>query len=262
MLRADGALQRTGGERAGKQMPAADLAAADLRSTILEGALVPGEQIRQEELSIQLGVSRNPMREALRMLTGEGLIDYKPNRGFFVARLDADSLDQLYILRRLMETELVQSIQIASVSDEAIDRVRQANQPVIHAIEHGSLRDMVRANRGFHMTLLGLSPLTVVRSELFRIWHRLEYYQALYLAHPAGRNATIHEHEEILKALAAKDVQGLVSLLDNHRAEALNVYRQLLDGRGRSTMHSSHSPSADVPESSPLGASEGPGPRD
>jgi DNA-binding GntR family transcriptional regulator len=80
-----------------------DLVAQRLREEILAGELAPGQAIPQEEISARLGVSRSPLREALRRLEAEGLVHYRTNRGAVVAALDARALRDLYELRRILE---------------------------------------------------------------------------------------------------------------------------------------------------------------
>src|SRR5262245_62073768 len=81
-----------------------------LRDAILQGDLSPGEQIRQAEWAERLGTSRIPVREALKALAAEGLLSHDHNRGYFVIRFGADEMAQIYLLRRLLETELLRSL--------------------------------------------------------------------------------------------------------------------------------------------------------
>src|SRR5258705_13989902 len=93
-----------------RQSEAAELtkqAADRIRDLIVRRQLLPGEKIGQVELARRLGVSRSPLREALRTLESEGIVTYEKNRGYLVARLDADELAQVYRLRAILEAELL-----------------------------------------------------------------------------------------------------------------------------------------------------------
>src|SRR6516162_7301396 len=98
MAVADGATQLT-------------LQAADqIRDLIIRRVLLPGEKIRQVELANRVGVSRSPLREALRTLESEGIVSYEVNRGYVVSRLDRHDLEQIYRMRALLEQELLSTI--------------------------------------------------------------------------------------------------------------------------------------------------------
>ena len=80
---------------------------AELRLAIASGDLRPGEQVLQDALAERFGVSRVPLREALKILEGEGQVVYRPHRGYFVAELDLDDLREVYRIRDLLESEAV-----------------------------------------------------------------------------------------------------------------------------------------------------------
>ncbi|HVQ18393.1 MAG TPA: GntR family transcriptional regulator, partial [Actinomycetes bacterium] len=78
---------------------------SELRRAIMTGELRPGEQVLQDALAEKFGVSRVPLREALKILEGEGQVTYQPHRGYFVAELDAVDLVEVYRIRDLLESE-------------------------------------------------------------------------------------------------------------------------------------------------------------
>ena len=87
-----------------------DRALRQLRSRILLGQVLPGEQIRQEEMAAELGVSRVPLREALRVLAQEGLLQHERNRGYFVAKRGLHQLAQIHLMLHQLETALMRTI--------------------------------------------------------------------------------------------------------------------------------------------------------
>src|SRR5579864_7895428 len=88
--------------------------AAALRSAIVQGDLSPGEQIRQAAWADRLGTSRIPVREALKSLAAEGLLSHDHNRGYFVTRFGPHEMAQVYLMRRLLEAELIRSLDLAA----------------------------------------------------------------------------------------------------------------------------------------------------
>ncbi len=106
-------------------------AAAQIRGLIIDRVLLPGEKIRQVELADRLGVSRSPLREALRTLESEGVVAYEINRGYVVARLDDDDLAQIYRMRALLEDELLRTVKRpdAAVLSDLWSRSMSATSP-------------------------------------------------------------------------------------------------------------------------------------
>lgn len=204
-------------------------AADALRELIASGGLSPGEQIRQEEVAARVGVSRSPLREAMRTLEQEGLLLHEPHRGYFVARLGRDELTQVYRMRQLLERELLRSL--APPPDATLAALRALNAEIAQAMRRGAVAQMLRANRAFHFTLFDLSPLTLVRREVQRLWRLSEPYQATYLWHPATRERIVAEHDAIVDALAAGDRRALARLLDAHRESARSDVLTLLAAR-------------------------------
>src|ERR1700730_4523909 len=85
-------------------------AAAQIRGLIIARLLLPGEKIRQVDLAERLGVSRSPLREALRTLESEGVVTYETNRGYVIARLGEEDLVQIFRMRGLLEGDLLRTI--------------------------------------------------------------------------------------------------------------------------------------------------------
>jgi len=82
----------------------------DIKRMITSGGLLPGQPIRQEHTTAALGVSRLPVREALRQLVADGLVVHQHNAGFVVARLSRSEFDQVHLMRRLLETQVIRGL--------------------------------------------------------------------------------------------------------------------------------------------------------
>ena len=95
---------------------------ARIREDLSSGHLRSGQKILQEQLAARYGVSRIPLREALNELQAEGLVVHEPNRGYFVAQLRAQDMQEVYRLRELLEAEAIEAA-CRNLSDVAIDRI-------------------------------------------------------------------------------------------------------------------------------------------
>jgi DNA-binding GntR family transcriptional regulator len=188
---------------------AAQRATEELRSMILQQRLAPGQQLRQDLLAWELGLSRSPLREALRVLEAEGLVRYSPNQGYFVTRLDVDDLRQVYLMRGLLERALV-----GALTEVPVAALERLNAEVRDA---ASVPGLLAANRRFHFAIFEASGLDVVVQQLDRLWNLSEPYQAAYVAQPGVRERIVQEHEEMIEALRTGDLDRLAALSDAHR---------------------------------------------
>jgi DNA-binding GntR family transcriptional regulator len=142
---------------------------------VFDGILLPGEKVRQVELAERIGVSRSPLREALRTLESEGLLSYEMNRGYVVARLEPGDIAEFYQMRALLEHELIRSI--ARPAKEVLDTLEKHNETMMAAIAKEDIAEIMRANRDFHFTIFELSPMKQFRREINRLWQLSEGYR-------------------------------------------------------------------------------------
>lgn len=191
-------------------------AAAQLRGLIIDRVLLPGEKIRQVEVAEQIGVSRSPLREALRTLEGEGVVTYEENRGYVVARLDESELGQILRMRELLEIELFATV--GEAAPERVERLSALNNELARAIEGQQAGEILRINREFHFAIFELSPLNMFRREMQRLWQLSDFYSAAWWNRRAGLGERIlTEHEEMIEALRTNDRERLQHLGAAHR---------------------------------------------
>jgi DNA-binding GntR family transcriptional regulator len=200
-----------------------DLAYERIRSMVIEGEIPPGARLGQVELAEQLGISRTPVREALRRLTGEGLAEFVPNRGF---RAASPSLGD--VLRRLEVRSLVEPgiARLAAARrshgdmlgmQEAIDR-EDAAETLIEAHD---------ASRDFHLLLAGATGNPELVSVLASLWI-VEIGRRLLAARATStewRKADVAEHRAIAVAVGAKDGELAARLMAEHIGEALQHWQ-------------------------------------
>jgi DNA-binding GntR family transcriptional regulator len=198
-----------------------------LREMIRSRDLLPGEPVRQQDMAERLGVSRVPVREALHALETEGLLLHRPNQGYFVAKFSADQLNQIYLMRRLLETALVQ--QTSWPDERELAAITAINDELARAAEEAQIGLVVQLNRQFHEAIFALSPMETVHQEVSRLWDLSDSYRAFYLAGPS-RLRTAAEHEEMIDALRKQDLARLLDAMDRHRLEAQDEVGAMLGG--------------------------------
>ena len=195
-------------------------AATALRAAILEGELRPGQRVNQEVWAERAGVSMIPVREALRGLAGEGLVTYRPRRGYAVTELDLGELDEVYRLRRLLETEaLREGIPLATAADT--DALCDAADACLAAGRRGDIAGQLAANRRFHDRLHSLAGSRALSRLIDLLWDSTEAYRALYYMLEDETAESDRAHRAILAAVSRGDVEAAVALQDAHRNRAL-----------------------------------------
>jgi DNA-binding GntR family transcriptional regulator len=199
----------------------------ELRRAIVAGRYRPGQRVGQEEIADRLGVSLAPVREALRALEQEGQVVYRPRRGYFITELHAADLQEIYALRALLEERAARRT-LPSLDEDAIERIALAARDCASAAERGDVAAELEANRRFHFGMLE-SPDQAHTMRLIRLlWDSTEAYRAMYYNSPEERAKTVEAHDEILAAVRRKDVDVVVTALNEHRQQALLVLTRIL----------------------------------
>ena len=204
---------------------------AELRRAIVTGELRPGEQVRQDALAEQFGVSRVPLREALKILEGEGQVTYLPHRGYFVAELDVADLREVYRLRELLETEAVRAA-VPMLTDAEVAEIATVAAEVDHAAAAGDLLAMAAANRRFHFRLIEAAQMPRLARLVRILWDATDAYRSLYYASIDHRRTVQAEHEAVLAALRDRDVEWAVRVLTEHRDHAVAAVTEAVTRRG------------------------------
>lgn len=195
-----------------------------LRSVILDGRLPPGTAVRQQEIADLYGVSRMPVREALRQLEAQGLLKVEMHKGAVVAPLIGEDAVDTYALRVLLETEaLRQSIPLLDDNDICSAR------SFIHQLENETRHaEIGRLNRLFHMALYSKAPnqklLRLIENEL----NEEERFLRFHLSSMGLGKLTQDDHNALVDAAAEKNVGEAVKVLEQHLNSASRVIRAYL----------------------------------
>jgi DNA-binding GntR family transcriptional regulator len=200
---------------------------AALRQAIVRGELEPGEQVRQEALAERFGVSRVPLREALKILEGEGSVTYVPHRGYFVAELSLADLLEVYRIRQLLEAEAVR-VGLPSMAAERVDAFAAAVETCEQAGRAGDLVAMTEANRALHFILVSAAGMPRLERQIRILWDATDVYRSVYYGAAANRTVVEAEHRAILAAVRRRHVDDVIRLLDEHRDHAVAHVRTLV----------------------------------
>jgi DNA-binding GntR family transcriptional regulator len=200
---------------------------AELRRALAARELLPGDQIRQETLAGKYGVSRVPLREALKILEGEGRVTYHPHRGYFVAELSADDLVEVYRLRELLEAEAITAA-VPLLSEADLAAIGRAADDVSRADRDGDLAAIGAANRRFHFLLFAAAGRPLLTKLLGQLWDATDGYRAVYFSDARNRRRIASEHDRLLAAIRAGDADRAVQLQAAHRTHSVQALLALL----------------------------------
>ena len=193
-----------------------------LRSDLVSGYLAPGEQLVQEALAERHGVSRVPLREALKVLEAEGHVVYHPHRGYFVTTLSTDDLLEVYRLREILETEALEHA-VPALSSIDIEALGDLMAAVDIAIRDDDVQAISEANRRFHFALFEFSGMPRLVRLIRQLWDSTEAYRSVYFASAPNRDRIHDEHVEILEALKRGDTSGVIRWHNVHRQNTVTA---------------------------------------
>jgi DNA-binding GntR family transcriptional regulator len=199
-----------------KRRSAPDLVAEVLREAILRGILRGGEPLPQDEVAVQLGVSRIPVREALRQLEAEGLVKFYPHRGVVVSELSAAEVEEIYDIRIPLECTALR-LAVPHISAEDLRRAER----ILDAIDAET--DIFRwseLNRDFHTVLYAPANRPRLMSLINTMRANVNRYMRLYISLLNFKPRSQEEHRRILAAVQRRDSRKAIAALERHLGTA------------------------------------------
>lgn len=200
-------------------LPLRDVVFNTLRQAILKGELAPGERLMEIQLADRLGVSRTPIREAIRKLELEGLVLMIPRKGAEVAKISEKSLRDVLEVRRSLE-ELAIELACQRMGSDEIVQLEEAQASFREAVEKGDAMAIAESDERYHDIIYfgtGNSRLVQILNNLREQMYR---YRLEYIKDEDKRQILLVEHEHILKAMKG-----------HHTAEAKEAMREHIDNQ-------------------------------
>jgi DNA-binding GntR family transcriptional regulator len=194
-----------------------------IRTAILSKEIPPGSRLREADLAARMGISRAPVREALRQLEQEGLVEFFPHRGAVVVGVPEDEIDAIYELRALIEQKAIERA-CPVITEEQLNRLSGLIEAMQAALSAGDIDGLAERDLEFHGVIVEVAGFSLLR----HIWEgldglvRVRSYQALDRPGQASRyfrkNAPT-SHLAILRALRSRDVDDAVEAIREHILE-------------------------------------------
>ena len=204
-----------------------DQVAARLRTMLVEGQIAPGAKLNERELCEQLRVSRTPLREAIKLLAAEGLVDLLPNRGAVAVKLtEADVLNTFEVLAMLegMSGELAAQ----RISDGELAEVRALHYEMMACFARRDLSGYYRINARIHAAINDAAKNPVLTSTYRSINARVQSLRFRTNQNDAKWKSAVAEHERMLEALTARDAAALRKVLVEHLLRKRDTVLELM----------------------------------
>jgi DNA-binding GntR family transcriptional regulator len=189
-----------------------------VRTLIVEGQLAPGTRIHEGELGKALGVSRTPLREALKVLASEGLVELVQGRGAVVRKLTGKDVAEMLDVLRALET-LAARLACRNATDAQIAALRRTHDEMIAFYEAGKRLDYYWRNQAIHAGLADLSGNALLATMHATIQARMKRIRFIGNEDPGGWTAAVAEHREMIAALEARDEARLAAVVARHLDE-------------------------------------------
>lgn len=200
-------------------LPLRDVVFNTLRQAILKGELAPGERLMEIQLAEKLGVSRTPIREAIRKLELEGLVLMIPRKGAEVAKISEKSLKDVLEVRRSLE-ELAIELACQRMSEADLKDLADAEEEFKEAIVSGNAMRIAETDEGYHDVIYNSTRNTRLVQILNNLREQMYRYRLEYIKDEDKRQILLIEHEKIFKALK-----------NRHVAEAKAAVREHIDNQ-------------------------------
>ena len=194
----------------------------DLLDEITSGQLAPGERIIQEQIAQVLGVSRQPVQQALLLLRNQGVLRDAPGRGLIVASLDLDQVSNMYDIRAVME-----GLAFRKAAERNAERVKKQGPALIQngrkAVAGGSVAAMIAADLKFHDFIDGLSENPLIAPTMAAQWTYTQRVMGEVLMRDKLPRDIWDQHEAMLDAVTAGDGAAAEALARQHISHAATV---------------------------------------
>lgn len=197
-------------------LPLRDEVFNTLRERILKGVYKPGERLMEIHLADQLGVSRTPIREAIRMLELEGLVKMVPRKGAQVAKISKEDLQDVLEVRKALDTLSVK-LACERITEDEIKLLNNAEREFEKALASKDVREIAEADVAFHDVIHSATKNGRLKSMISNLAERIYRYRFEYIKQQSDGGKTLMlEHREIMRCIESRDVESAVKATEIH----------------------------------------------
>lgn len=204
-----------------------------LEGMILSGKIQPGERINESKLSNLLGVSRAPIREALRLLASNGILEIRANRGMFVRDLQIKEVEELYDIRAALDV-LAGERAAERIDEEHLQVLNKWMQEMAVCVEANDTDAYYRANIAFHAAIVEISGNANLLSIYEGVCKQMSLFRRISLSLPGQLSLSLQRHKKIVDAVKSKESAKAANVMRNHTLEAKKALLSAIMDKKRS----------------------------
>ncbi|MBO5070401.1 MAG: GntR family transcriptional regulator [Roseburia sp.] len=208
-------------------LPLRDVVFQTLREAILKGELKPGERLMEVQLAEKLGVSRTPIREAIRMLEQEGLAVTIPRRGAEVAKMTEKDMEDVLQIREALD-ELAVSIACEQISLEQLEMLKQAMREFEESTKSGEIKKIAEMDVLFHDVIYQATGNPKLVNMLNNLREQMYRYRVEYLKDEKNYPTLIQEHKQIVEGLSKKDKEKVTAAMHMHVRNQVVAVKEII----------------------------------
>ena len=208
-------------------LPLRDVVFNTLRQAILKGELEPGERLMEIQLADRLGVSRTPIREAIRKLELEGLVLMIPRKGAEVAKISEKSLRDVLEVRRSLD-ELAIELAIQRMTEEDLQKLEEAQATFRKAVQSGDAMTIAESDEHYHDVIYNATGNSRLVQILNNLREQMYRYRLEYIKDEDKRQILVIEHDQILKAIQDRRVvEAKIAIREHIDNQEITVSRNI-----------------------------------
>jgi len=208
-------------------LPLRDVVFLTLRDAILKGDLKPGERLMEMHLAERLGVSRTPIREAIRMLEKEGLAVTVPRKGAQVAKMTEKDLEDVLEIRDALDELAVRSA-CKRWTEAELNKLRQATIDFEVAAKGKDVRDIVEKDENFHDIIYHMTENNKLNDIVSNLREQMYRYRYEYVKDTSNYSRLVEEHKMILEGITRRDTEYVTEIMHMHLKNQINAVRETI----------------------------------
>ncbi|MDF2880368.1 MAG: GntR family transcriptional regulator [Clostridiaceae bacterium] len=202
--------------------PIREIVYESLRKTIISGVIPVGERIVEKEYATRLNISRTPVREALRMLEMEELIETIPRVGVIVKRISPEDVIEIYKIRQQLEI-LATTAAMENITKEEINEIKELLDLTEQKNNEGDVEEVIRLFGEFNKKIYKASGMKRLASMISRLNEYLQRFRNISISENERREKALREHREILKLIEGKNKTGIEKVIHDHLQVSIEV---------------------------------------
>lgn len=195
--------------------PLREVVSEALREAIISGLLKPGERLMEIQLAEELGVSRTPVREAIRKLELEGFVVMVPRRGTYVADLSIKDINEVFEIRTALDV-LAAGLAAERITEEELEQMERLLVEIGEYIDQGDIDNIVEVDTRFHDILYSASRNDRLVGIISNLREQFTRFRTVSMAFPGRLKDTLDEHRKMLEAIAQRNVELAQQIAREH----------------------------------------------